>query len=262
MFANTKALLRPIREAKVPAIGFVVGGGADNLPKSEQRRLLQLWLDAGCELGNHTWTHADLDAMSVTDYEAQIMKTDQYLHELLDPVKVDFFRSPYLNDGKNRETKEELQSFLRSQSYKEAPVTIDMDEFYFAGAYDKAVNKGDLATASRIERTYLPYVDKAIRYFEGQSVRVFGRVCSQVILLHAHYLNAKMMPAILDLFRRRHYRFVSLREAISDPAYRTPDKYYGSGGISWIYRWELGKGMSATWPLSPPDWIVRLNAQK
>jgi hypothetical protein len=40
----------------------------------------------------------------------------------------------------------------------------------------------------------------------------------------------------------RGYRFVSLEEALRDPAYGTPDTDTGAEAITWLHRWALSTG--------------------
>ena len=43
------------------------------------------------------------------------------------------------------------------------------------------------------------------------------------------------------------HRWVSLEQALQDPAYALPiGSYTGAGGISWLHRWAITKGMDAT----------------
>jgi hypothetical protein len=48
--------------------------------------------------------------------------------------------------------------------------------------------------------------------------------------------NADLMPALLAMFRRRWYDFVTLDEALADEAYEQPNDYAGDGGFSWLHR--------------------------
>jgi peptidoglycan-N-acetylglucosamine deacetylase len=49
----TEPLLAPLREQEIPVTGFVHPGRTE-LTAPDLRRILDLWLDAGAELGNHT----------------------------------------------------------------------------------------------------------------------------------------------------------------------------------------------------------------
>ena len=75
-------------------------------------------------------------------------------------------------------------------------------------------------------------------------------------LIHDNQLNADVMPELLDMFRRRGYRFVSFDEALADEAYRLPDEYLGRGGFSWIHRRSKTKGMLAKGEPDPPRWVI------
>ncbi len=55
----TKKLLGHIKKAKVPAIGFVNENKLYTTDKRDEAEvdLLRMWLAAGLELGNHTFSH-------------------------------------------------------------------------------------------------------------------------------------------------------------------------------------------------------------
>jgi hypothetical protein len=57
------------------------------------------------------------------------------------------------------------------------------------------------------------------------------------------------------MFRRRGYRFVSLAEALSDPAYSQPDTFVGRYGSSWLHRWARADGREVRWEPDAPTWI-------
>ena len=71
---------------------------------------------------------------------------------------------------------------------------------------------------------------------------MFQRQISQIFLIHANRLNAETLDAILSKLEDRGYEFISLVEALRDPAYSTLDVYSGSFGISWFHRWSLSLG--------------------
>jgi hypothetical protein len=41
------------------------------------------------------------------------------------------------------------------------------------------------------------------------------------------------------MIERRGYRWVTLGEAMKDPAYKTPDDFVGTNGPSWLHRWRV-----------------------
>jgi hypothetical protein len=106
---------------------------------------------------------------------------------------------------------------------------------------------------SRIGRDYLTYLDAKIDWFENQSEKLFGYSIAQVFLCHASRMTADYMNQILLLFEKKHYRFISLGEALKDPVYQTPVTVYGKWGISWLDRWALSVGKTKEFFEGEPD---------
>ncbi|HXM43073.1 MAG TPA: polysaccharide deacetylase family protein [Bryobacteraceae bacterium] len=256
----TERLLAPLREQKIPVTGFVHPGRTE-LSAPDLRRILNLWLDAGADLGNHTMvatlSHADLNRTAVAEYEQDILKADAALLPVVEArgKRLEFFRYPMLHAGPTVESKRTIAEFLGAHGYRNAPVTFDNSDYMFAAAY----NRPELR--ARVIREYVPYLESVVAFFEGRSVEVAGREFPQILLLHANELNSWMMPEILGMFRGRGYRFVALAEALRDPAYRMRDSYVGPGGFSWIHRWSMTKGMPNRGEPDEPEWVRRAFAE-
>jgi peptidoglycan-N-acetylglucosamine deacetylase len=98
-------------------------------------------------------------------------------------------------------------------------------------------------------------MESIVAFFETRSREVFGREIPHILLLHANQLNADLMPALLEMFRARGYRFITLDQALRDKAYQTPETYVGKNGISWLHRWSKTKGMPEKSEPDPPAWV-------
>ena len=72
----TRKLLEHITKAKVPAIGFVNESKlyAGGTREEKQVDLLRMWVDAGLELGNHTFSHRSLNAITLDEFQADLLK--------------------------------------------------------------------------------------------------------------------------------------------------------------------------------------------
>lgn len=255
--AMTTQLLQPFADQKVPVIGFVNEGrqdwGADGL-----RQVLDLWLDAGADLGNHTYSHPDINQLPLETYTADITKGETTVRAALAARKRElrYFRHPFLHTGPTPEIKRGLQAFLDGRGYRVAPVTIDDADYMYAALYTRP------ALRDRVRQEYVGYMESVVAFFEQRSVEVVGREFPQVLLLHANQLNADLMPQLLEMFRRRGYRFVSLEEALADPAYASADGYAGRGGFSWIHRWSQTRKLAPKGEPEPPAWVTDAMASK
>lgn len=258
LLAMHDRLLAHLAAYDAPAAGLVTEGNTcDALPVGTLAAVLTRWLDAGHTLGNHTYGHPDLVRVSVADYTADIRRGEGTTRRLLEARgrRLRYFRHPYLHAGDTAEKKAAVEAFLSAHGYTIAPVTIDSDEWVFAAAYARAVAAGDSAMARRIRAEYVAWSEAVVAHFEGWSREVLGYELPQTALLHANLLHADALGDLLAMYRRRGYRFVSLDEAMEDPAYARPDPYVGRYGNSWLHRWARGAGMEVRWEPDAPDWV-------
>lgn len=254
----TRDLVGRIVAEGVPAIGFVNESKLFVDGQVEARTaLLEAWVDAGLDLGNHTYGHPSLFDTPLAEFQDQVRRGDVVTDRLLaargDSVR--YFRHPYLNAGPDPETKRAFEAWLADYGLAVAPVTHDNAEWLYAFAYDRAGEASDTALQARIAEAYLAYMDTTAAYYEALSRKLFGREIAQVLLVHANALNADHLGRLVALFRRRGYRFVSLDAALGDPAYASEDSYTGRAGMSWLQRWALHRGVPFTPEPAPDDWV-------
>ncbi|MBP6211747.1 MAG: polysaccharide deacetylase family protein [Pyrinomonadaceae bacterium] len=261
----TKKLLGHITKAKIPAIGFVnenklyAGNKRDEL----QIDLLRMWLDAGLELGNHTFSHRSLNQIPLADYEADLLKGETVTKELLalKGRKMRFFRHPFLQTGRTLEIKAQFDTFLNDHGYRIAPISFDNADYIFSRAYDIAFDRKDKKLMKQVGDAYVPYMEKKLEYWERQSVKLFDREISQTLLIHANFINSDYFDELAEMFKRRGYAIVDLETALKDEAYRLPDTFTGGAGISWLHRWALERGRENVLPDEPtvPEFVLKLS---
>lgn len=242
----TTRLMETITTYKIPAVGFVVEGKLfqGNQPDPARIKLLGMWLDAGLELGNHTFSHLDLHKVSLPKFKDDIIAGEQIIKKLLKEkgMKLEYFRHPFLHTGSDLETKKKLEDFLKKRGYRIAPVTMDNSEWIFAFAYDHAAKNQNQQMMHRLGKAYILYMEQVFQYYEKQSVDLLGYEIPQVLLVHANKLNADYFEDLVKMMKKRGYKFISLQTALKDPAYQSADTYTGKGGITWLHRWALTQG--------------------
>jgi peptidoglycan/xylan/chitin deacetylase (PgdA/CDA1 family) len=258
--AINNRLLAGLNRHRLPAIGFVVGSKLEGPDRPERAALLEDWLKAGLELGNHTYDHGSLDRTPLADYIAEVQKDDDILRPLLAAhrERPTWFRHPYLETGDTIELKHGFEAWLGAQGYRVAPVTLDCDDWMFAYPYDEAVEKGDGTAAERIRQEYLDYTTKCVVWHREAALELLGRRPALVFLLHDSRLNADSIDDLAGILRRNGLKAVSLEQAMSDKAYAISDDQPDMGGVGWLNRWadRLHKPLPwASFP-QPPDDIV------
>jgi len=261
----TLSLLQTLAHHEIPAIGFVNEGQLYNDETLDEGRvnLLRLWVAAGFELGNHSYSHPDLHQTPLEEYQANVLRGGRVTRQLLAEHRKEpeYFRHPFLHTGTDIEKKHAFEAFLIEHEYRVAPVSIDNSEWIFARAYDLAMQTDNAALASTVGGEYVEYMLKMFAFYEDQSQQLFGRNIDHVLLVHANELNSAWFGVLADRLVDRGYEFISLSEALEDPAYDSPDTYTGPGGITWLHRWAITKKVDPAMfrgePETPP-YILKL----
>lgn len=242
-----KQVTTTLTVAQIPAVGFVNEEKLYRAGKLDPSRtvLLSDWLDAGLELGNHTFSHQSLNRVSADAFKTDIMRGELVTKALLEKrnLALRYFRYPFNDLGTDLRTRDSVREFLIQTGYTIAPITINNADWVFAKAYDAAREKNDLATMRRIATAYLNHMQAAFDYAEELTIDLFGSNIRQILVLHANKLNADSLSELITMIRDRGYVFISLEHALEHPAYQTPDSYAGSGGKSWLQRWAMTAGL-------------------
>jgi peptidoglycan/xylan/chitin deacetylase (PgdA/CDA1 family) len=217
-----------------------------------------MWLEAGHDLGNHTYSHRDLNTTPLDAFENEVVRGEPVTRALLAEKgkTLRYFRHPFLHVGLDLEKRRAFESFLAGRGYRIAPVTADNDEYMYAAVYAGALRGGDTDLAARVAADYLRYMEEALAFVEGVSRGLLGREIAQVLLVHANALNADSFPRLAAVLKARGYRFVTLDEALRDEAFQRPDTYTGAWGISWLNHWEITEGRKRSPSPDPPAWLT------
>jgi peptidoglycan/xylan/chitin deacetylase (PgdA/CDA1 family) len=75
----TERLIQPFRKEKIPVIGFVNEGRPVEFGLPGLRQILDVWLDSGADLGNHSYSHLNINKVPLEAYTADIVKGEPAL---------------------------------------------------------------------------------------------------------------------------------------------------------------------------------------
>jgi peptidoglycan-N-acetylglucosamine deacetylase len=262
--AMTTKLLDTLRDQKIPVVGFVNEKKIYRRGEVDERlNALEMWLDHGFELGNHTFSHASLNQVELKDWEDEVVQGESLIRILLAQHKMPlrYFRHPYLDTGRDLQTRRKAEEFLTQRGYRIAPVTLDGWDWMFAGLYEDAKKRNDTALQQQIVKDYLAYHDAVFAYAEQLSVKIVGYEPKQILLLHASNLEADHIGELLDVLRKRGYRFITLQDALGDPAYALPDTYVGEEGTGWLEHWAITQGKIPQGAPVFPQWVIDRSKQ-
>ena len=257
--AMTAKLLGTLRDQKIPVVGFVNEKKLYKTGEVDERiKALQMWIDYGFELGNHTFSHASLNVVGLKAWEDEVIQGESVTRMLLAQKKMPlrYFRHPFLDTGRDLQTRRQAEAFLVERGYRIAPITLDAWDWMFAGLYEDAKKRNDTALLQQIVKEYLAYHDAMFAYYEQLSIKVVGYEPKQILLLHASNLEADHIGELLDVLRKRGYRFVTLGDALSDPAYSLPDTFVAEEGSGWLEHWAISQGKIPQGAPVFPQWVM------
>lgn len=253
------AILNGLKKHHAWAIGFVnekkvVDGGA-----AQSRAILQQWIRYGNDLGNHTFAHLDLSKISAEEFEKEVVDGEASVKLLMAGAgkPVSYLRFPYNHTGETAEKHGKVAAFLKKQGYEVATCTVDNSDWVFARAYRLMLDRNDQDAAQRLRTAYIEYTGQELEYYSQLHKQIFGHEDPHVMLLHASRLNADTIDDVLGVFEQAEYRFVTLKQAQSDPAYKTPETLTSDGPM-WGYRWAQALHIKVDVSREPqvPAWVA------
>lgn len=232
-----RGLIERLTAHRIPATGFV-GENRVQVTGEEERRanLLRMWLDAGLDLGNQSFSHPKLYNTPVDEFLQNMMRGERVTRRLVEERgrQLRYFSYPFLNTGRDVESRERVEAFMRERGYDVHRVTIDNDDWIYSAAYGVARERGDEALMRSLRAEYVPYMERMFEFFEQMSRDVTGREIPQVLMLTASALNADCFDDLVAMIERRGYSFVTLDEAMRDEFFRQPDNYVSPYGYSYL----------------------------
>lgn len=175
----TPAILDILEAHQVPATFFVVGVNAEN-----NVGILKRIYDDGFEIGNHTFTHANLAEVNAERTRVELNATRRIIESVTGHSTV-LFRPPY-NADSEPETVEEI-----------LPVEVSREENYYTIA--ESIDPQDWQEGITADTIVARVIEQ--------------RTNGNIVLLHDaggdRSQTVAALPRIIDYFRSRGYRFVS-----------------------------------------------------
>jgi lysophospholipase L1-like esterase len=213
-------IIAALQEAHLPpTYGFVNGAGLEQQPA--EAAVLQAWLAAGNSLGNHSWSHMNLNQHSLEDFEQDVVRNEPVLMNWTKDENWRWFRYPFLAEGNTPQKRTGFRSFLRKRDYKIAAVTMSFGDYLWNEPYTRCRAKSDLSAIGILEDSYLAAADQSIGYYRSISQTLYQRDIPYVLLMHVGAFDAEMLRRLLQLYRARGFQFVTLPEAERDDFYHS-----------------------------------------
>ena len=228
---RNRSILNTLNRHSIKAALFVIGR---NVEADEGKKLLKEWNDAGHLIGNHTYTHQNLNSpsMKLENYTSDITQAETLLKEFSRFQK--FFRFPMLKEGETAEKRDGVRSFLTANGYRTGHVTIDTSDWVITSRLSDRLDKDPSADVKPYREFYLAHMWDRAQYYDDLSRRVLGRSVKHTILVHYNLLNGLFLNDLIELFKSKGWRFIDAEAAFRDPVFSEKPKVLPAGeSILW-----------------------------
>ena len=238
--AITRDMLSALAKHGVHAVGLVTG---EHLRGEKDADLLDLWLKAGHELGNHSFGHLNYTETDPAAYIADIEKERVWLVDFLESRgrTLRFFRFPFLNEGNTPEKLQAMRNYLKRTGQTNLPVTLDNQDWSFEEPWVKARLAGDKALLEATGQDYQAAMRLHVLHHEKIGERLFGHPTPEILLLHAGEVGAAQWDGVFTWLEKTGHRFATADEVLADPAIATPHAFVGDYGYGLWDRLRVAK---------------------
>jgi peptidoglycan-N-acetylglucosamine deacetylase len=230
-------VLSVLKQHDVPPVyGFVNGKRLEGMQDGAEA--LKLWVASGEAVGNHTYSHPDLNKESSEAFLADVYINEPALELLSKGDGWRRFRYPFLREGDELDKRRTVRAALQERGYRIAQVTLDYEDYLWNSPYARCVAKSDQDAQRWLRSSYLSIASAYLDADRQMARLLFDREISHVLLLHLGAFSEKILPDLLALLREKGFRLVTLEEADRDSVYRSdpdaPSRYGGTLLEQWM----------------------------
>jgi len=200
-------------------MGMVNGRWTANQPETIEA--LRVWRAAALPLGNHTWSHPNLNQLTAAQFEQEIAQNEPLLEQLEPGGDWKWLRYPFLAEGDDPAKRAQVRRYLAAHGYKIAAVTTGFGDWQWTAPYARCVAAHDQKGIAELKRLYMQSARESVTFDRALSKALYGRDMPYVLLMHIGALDSYMLPQLLDVYRKAGFRFVSIQQAERDPFYRS-----------------------------------------
>ena len=235
---RNEAILGTLKAQSIKAALFVVGR---NVEKDEGKQLLASWNSAGHMIGNHTYSHRELNS-SNTDikfYEDDILRAEALLTPFSQFRK--YFRFPALKEGDTAEKRDAIRAFLAQHGYRTGHVTVDNSDWAIDRRLTTRLQKDPNANVKPYRYFYLEHMWSRADYYDQLARRTVGYQVKHTVLVHFNLLNGLFLNDIIEMLKSKGWQPIDAAEAFKDPVFAAKPKVLPAGeSIIWSLAKEKG----------------------
>ena len=251
-----RRIISVLKERAVPGVyGFVNGGQVRDNPGYLE--ILKRWVQAGFHLGNHTFSHLDIDRVTTAEYIADVERNEAFLTEFARGDTARVFRYPYLHEGVTLSKRTDVRQWLARRRYRIAQVTVYFDDWGWNDAYARCVGRSDERAIDDLKQSFMKAAMDGFEWARAASSTLFKRQIRHILLLHMGAFDALMLDEVLRAYQNAGMTAIALSTAMEDPAYTLNADVVLPGEVTFLLR--VAQARRAAIPSAPTIPLESLN---
>jgi hypothetical protein len=154
-----------------------------------------------------------------------------------------FFRFPFLNEGKETLTRDEMRDWLEKNQYRNGFVTIDNDDYVFSAKINQAKKLKKKIDYKKVKELLVNHIIGAAEFYDELALKTIGRSPKHVLLLHEKDATVMFLENLVESLKAKGWTIIDVREAYSDPVFseRPKNTYTANGLIPQILNDKTGE---------------------
>jgi len=214
---TAKDVLEILKKHHLPPVyGFINAKKLEGNPDGAEA--LKLWAAAE-PVGNHTYSHMDLEQNAAEAFEREIEENEPALELLQAKDNWHWLRYPYLHEGDTVEKRRAVRAYLKARGYRIAQVSLDWEDYLWNSTYARCAATNDAKAIAWLRSSYLSTASEFLDLGREQARLIYGHDINHVLLMHLGAFSSTILPEAFDLLKKKGFKLVTLEEAESDAAY-------------------------------------------
>ena len=202
--------------------------------------LIAGWDGAQHLIANHTYSHLDLNRVTVAEFETDTLRNEPLIAAFRHLARL--FRFPYFKEGDAAEKRDGMRAFLRRRGYRIGRATIDASDWAISARLEKRFDAEPAADLTRYRDFFLQHIWERARYYDSLARQVWPHPVRHTVLLHHNALNARFLDDLIGMFATKGWRPVDAQYAYGDPIYdRQPNCLPAGESLIWAMAKETGR---------------------
>jgi hypothetical protein len=230
-------VLGALARHRIKSVLFVCGMRIDSDPG---RQLIAAWDRPGHLIGNHSYSHFNLDQVALADFEADTLQNEPLIASYRHFTRL--FRFPSFKEGNTVAKRDGMRAFLQARGYRIGRATIDASDWAISARLEKRINADPKADLRPYRAFFLQHIWERAQYYDSLAQRVLGVPVRHTLLLHHNALNALFVDDLIAMFADKGWRPVDAEYAYRDPVYdRQPQSLPAGESLIWALAKEAGR---------------------